>query len=70
MDHSVTLSLQPVCECGKAISDLTIDVDFTKDTQGYKHPSIAFSPMYCPNCGKYIDGIQVDGRYVDMFKKR
>ena len=67
--YTTTVHMLPVCECGQVISDLVLDMYVDSTESGYKYPKFSFYPTQCPNCGKYIECLQVDGRYVDMFKK-
>lgn len=67
--ETVTVSMEPVCECGQVIDDLVLDMYVDETESGYKYPKLVFQPARCPNCKKYIECLQVDGRYVDMFKK-
>lgn len=60
----------PVCECGQVIPDLVLDVNINKAGSGDLYQQFHFEPSCCPNCGKYIECLQVDGRYVDMFKRK
>lgn len=68
--QSVRISMLPVCECGQVIPDLVLDVDINKAGSGDLYQQFHFEPSCCPNCGKYIECLQVDGRYVDMFKRK
>lgn len=68
--QSVIVNMLPVCECGKVIPDLVLDVDINKAGSGDLYQQFHFEPSCCPNCGKYIECLQVYGRYVDMFKRK
>ena len=67
--YTTTVHMLPVCECGQVISDRVLCMYIDETESGYKYSKFAFYPAQCPNCGKYIECLQVDGRYVDMFKK-
>ena len=64
--YTTTVHMLPVCECGQVISNLVFDMYIES---GYKYSKFTFMLGRCPNCGKYIECLQVDGRYIDMFKK-
>ena len=66
---TTTVHMLPVCECGQVISNLVLDMYIDEAESGYKYSKFTFTPGRCPNCGKYIECLQVDGRYIDMFKK-
>lgn len=69
--YTTTVRMLPVCECGQIIDDLMLEVyiDEIEFEPGYKYSKYSFHPAKCPNCRKYIDCLQVDGKYTDMFKK-
>jgi len=66
----VTLNMFPVCECGTVIPDVEVELETIENNYGYKSLKIHFYPFQCPNCGAHIDGLQMDGKYVDMFMRR
>lgn len=64
-----TLHMLPVCECGQVISDLIINTDIDETSNGLKFVVPSFSPSRCPNCGKTIECLRVDGQFKSLFAK-
>lgn len=64
-----TLRMLPVCECGQVISDWVMSIDIDETSNGLKFVTPSFSPSCCPNCGKTIEYLRVDGQFKSLFAK-
>lgn len=65
--ETTILRMLPVCECGQLIPDFNIEVSLEKIESRYDYPNFIFHPDRCPSCGKYINGLQVDSKYAELF---
>ena len=65
--QSVIVNMLPVCECGKVIPNLGLDVYINKTESGYLYPKLHFNPSSCPYCGKYIESLIYNN---NLFKLR